>query len=251
MKARPVVSALALILLAGCAGTPAEEPADGAIADPWEPLNRPIYHFNTTFDSLTYKPIAKVYEFVIPSFVRQGVTNFSRNLRTPLVMINNGLQGKGGAAANDLGRFLLNSTVGLGGILDPATFEGLDRNDEDFGQTLASWGVPAGPYVQIPFLGPATLRGALMIPANLYVDPLIHLDNSSVRDKLYGLRLIDVRQRLFAAEELIKDSPDRYLTVRESFLQRRQYLIYDGNPPVEEDPYADFDDDFLDEEAEY
>lgn len=232
----------------GCASAP-EEPSERSPADPWEPLNRPIHSFNTTFDSLTYKPIAKVYEFIIPAFMRQGVTNFSRNLRTPLVMINNGLQGKGKDAANDLGRFLLNSTVGLGGILDPATAEGLDRNDEDFGQTLAVWGVPAGPYVAVPFLGPNTLRDALMIPANFYADPLLHLDNSSVRDKLYGLRAIDLRQRLFAAEELIEDSPDRYLTIRESFLQRRQYLIYDGNPPLDEDPYADFDE-FLDEDVD-
>jgi len=241
---------VALALVAGCASHPDERPPPSP-ADPWEPLNRPLYSFNRGFDSVTYKPLAKVYEFIIPSFMRQGVTNFSRNLRTPLVMINNGLQGKGGAAANDLARLLLNTTVGLGGILDPATAEGLDRNDEDFGQTLAVWGVPAGPYVEVPFLGPNTLRDALMIPLNLYADPLLHYDNSSVRDKLYGLRAIDLRQRLFAAEELIADSPDRYLTVRESFLQRRQYLIYDGNPPIDEDFYDDFEDDFLEEGEEY
>lgn len=257
MATRRLLCLIVLTAVAsGCASTPEEKPPAAAAeqssairspADPWEPLNRPIYAFNQTFDSLTYKPIAKVYEFVIPAIVRQGVTNFSRNLRTPLVMINNGLQGKGFAASNDLGRFLLNSTLGFAGILDPATHVGLDRNDEDFGQTLAVWGVPAGPYVSVPFLGPSTLRDALMIPLNLYVDPLIHYNNSSVRDKLYGLRAIDLRQRLFAAEALIKDSPDRYLTVRESFLQRRKYLVYDGNPPAEDDFYEDFYDDFDDE----
>lgn len=247
---------VACALAGACAGTPEKQSADAPTgqpsttrspADPWEPLNRPIYAFNRTFDSLTYKPIAKVYEFVFPELIRQGVTNFSRNLRTPLVMINNGLQGKGSDAANDLGRFLLNSTLGLGGILDPATDVGLDRHDEDFGQTFAVWGVPAGPFVSVPLLGPNTLRDALLIPLNFYADPLLHLDNSSVRDKLYGLRAIDLRQRLFAAEELIKDSPDRYLTLRESFLQRRRYLIFDGNPPVDDDFYEDFYDDFDDE----
>jgi phospholipid-binding lipoprotein MlaA len=237
---------IAAASLAGCAGDPARV-ATRSAADPWEPLNRPIYAVNDAFDKVLIKPIAKGYEFVFPEPIRRGVTNFSRNLRTPLVGINNLLQGKTGDASNDLGRFLLNSTFGVAGIFDLATPAGFDRNDEDFGQTLAVWGVPSGPYVVVPFLGPNTLRDALMIPFNIAADPLIYLDNSSVRDKLYFLRLIDVRQRLFAAEDLIKDSPDKYVTIRESFLQRRDYLIYDGSPPVDEDPY----DDLLEDYEEY
>jgi len=227
-------------LAAACAGNrPVPEEARSQ-ADPWEPLNRPIHSLNSAYDKVLLKPIAKGYEIVIPSFMRQGVTNFSRNLREPLHVVNNLLQGKGGAAMTDVGRFMLNSTFGVLGIFDWATPAGLERSEEDFGQTLAVWGVRAGPYVVIPFLGPNTLRDALMIPLNLLADPLLHYDNSSVRDKLYVLRLIDVRQRLFAADDLLKDSKDPYITIRESYLQRRQYQIYDGNPPVDEDFYDDF-----------
>lgn len=242
--------ALLYLLLVGALGACASnagKPQARSPADPWEPLNRPIKGFNDTLDKFLLKPVAKGYEVVFPSFFRQGVTNFSRNLRTPLVGINNLLQGKGQAATNDLGRFLLNSTFGVAGILDLATPAGFDRNDEDFGQTIAVWGVPSGPYVVVPFLGPNTLRDALMIPLNVLADPWFHVQNSSVRDKIYWLRLIDARQRLFTAEKLIKDSPDEYLTIRESFLQRRDYLIHDGNPPVDDDFY----DDFLEEDEEY
>lgn len=227
-------------LSAACAGNPPTPKEARSEADPWEPLNRPIHSLNSTYDKILLKPVAKGYEIVIPSFMRQGVTNFSRNLREPLHAINNLLQGKGGAAMTDVGRFMLNSTFGVLGIFDWATPAGLERSEEDFGQTLAVWGVPAGPYVVIPFLGPNTLRDALMIPLNLLADPLLHYDNSSVRDKLYVLRLVDVRQRLFSADELLKDSKDPYITIRESYLQRRQYLIYDGNPPIDEDFYEDF-----------
>lgn len=238
MKHRWLIVCAALALGA-CANNKATE-GSRSPADPWEPLNRPIHGFNTGVDNVIFKPLAKGYEFIFPQFIRTGVGNFSRNLRVPLVAINNLLQGKGGAAANDAGRFLLNSTAGLLGILDPATAAGLDRNNEDFGQTLAVWGVPAGPYVSVPLLGPNTLRDALMIPLNIAADPLIWYSDSAVRDKIYGVRLIDVRQRLFVAEALIKKSPDRYVTIRESFLQRREYLIHDGNPPVDEDFYDDF-----------
>ncbi len=236
-----------LILCAALAlGACASNSGSRSPADPWEPLNRPIHSFNDGVDKVIFKPIAKGYEFVFPQIIRTGVGNFSSNLRTPLVLINNLLQGKGGAAAHDTGRFLMNSTVGLLGILDPATNAGLDANNEDFGQTLATWGVPNGPYVVVPFLGPRTLRDAVMIPFNLAADPLLYYDNASARDKIYGVRLIDVRQRLFAAEALIKESPDRYVTFRESYLQRRQFLVYDGDPPVDDDFY----DEFLEEDEE-
>ena len=133
---------------------------------------------------------------------------------------------------------------GLAGLLDLATDMGLDQNTEDFGQTLAVWGVPAGPYVYVPFFGPFTLRDAIMIPVNQLADPSLYMKERSTRDKIYGVRALDIRQRLFAAEALIKDSPDRYVSIRESYLQRREYLIFDGNPPVDDDFY----DDFLDED---
>ena len=233
-------------LMTGCAST--SSTGSSSDADPLESLNRTSFAVSNAFDTVVLKPAAKGYEYILPSPIRRGVTNISRNLRTPLDGINNLLQGKGGAAANDLGRFVLNSTLGLAGLLDLATDMGLDQNTEDFGQTLAVWGVPAGPYVYVPFFGPFTLRDAIMIPVNQLADPLLYMKERSTRDKIYGVRALDLRQRLFAAEALIKDSPDRYVSIRESYLQRREYLIYDGNPPVDDDFYDDFleDDEFSD-----
>ncbi|MBT8078415.1 MAG: VacJ family lipoprotein [Gammaproteobacteria bacterium] len=237
-----------LLCIAGCATS---APGQRSPADPWEPLNRNIHAFNDTLDSVTLKPVAKAYEKAVPSTARLGVTNFSRNLRSPLNLINSFLQGKPRDGFTEAGRFLANTTFGLLGVLDVATDMGLESHDEDFGQTLAAWGVPDGPYVVVPMLGPRTLRDALAIPLNFLADPLLHYDNSSVRDRLYVLRLVDVRHRLFAAEGLIKDSTDRYLTIRESYLQRRQYLIHDGDPPVDEDFYDDFyDDEYYDDGEE-
>ena len=239
----PIAAAL---LVSACASNPANEGSRSA-ADPWEPVNRPIHAFNQGVDKVLLRPIAKGYEVIFPSVIRQGVTNFSRNLTTPMVGINNLLQGKGEAALNDTGRFLQNSTFGVLGIFDLATLGGMDRNTEDFGQTLAVWGVPAGPYIEVPFLGPHTLRGLFGRPLDVFADPLVHYDNSSVRDKLYVLRAIDVRQRLFAADALIEDSPDRYVTIRESYLQRRRFQIEDGEPPAQAE---EFYEDLLEEEEE-
>lgn len=238
MPKRLAAIVAALLLAAGCASGNAQRSPN----DPWEPVNRPTYTFNDVIDRAIMKPIARGYRKVIPGFVRQGVTNFYRNALTPLTGINNLLQGKGGAATNDLGRFLLNSSFGIAGLFDPATPAGFDRNDEDFGQTLAVWGVPAGPYVVLPFRGPSTLRDALMLPLNAASDPLLYIDERSVRDKLLVLQIIDIRYRLLDAEALIKDSADRYVTIRESYLQRREYLIHDGNPPMDDDFYGEFDD---------
>jgi len=232
------------LTLGACANSGTERP-EKSPADPWEPLNRPIHGFNTVLDNVLLKPVAKGYEFILPSFMRRGVTNFSHNLRTPLNLVNDLLQGKGDAATNELGRFVANSTFGIFGIFDVATAAGIPKGEnEDFGQTFAVWGVPDGPFVVVPVLGPRTLRDAVLIPLNFLMDPLLHYRNSSIRDKLYVLRLVDVRQRLFEAEKLLKGSQDRYITIREAYLQRRQYMIYDGNPPVDDE----FFDEFLEEE---
>ena len=204
-----------------------------------------MHSFNNGLDRALLRPLAKGYEFVLPQFMRTGVGNFFDNLSTPLTAINNALQGKGGAAGSDVGRLLLNSTIGIGGLFDVATTAGLEKHDEDFGQTLAVWGVPSGPYLVFPFFGPSTVRDGLMTPFNRAADPLVYAE-SSIRDKLLPLGIVDARHRLFAAEALIKDSADRYVTFRESFLQRRNYLIYDGDPPVDDDFYDDFEDDFED-----
>ena len=232
-------------MLGACASAP-ENSQTRSPADPWEPFNRSMHSFNNGVDRALLRPLAKGYEFVLPQFMRTGVGNFFDNLSTPLTAINNALQGKGGAAGSDVGRLLLNSTIGIGGLFDVATTAGLDKHDEDFGQTLAVWGVPSGPYLVFPFFGPSTVRDGLMTPFNRAADPLVYAE-SSIRDKLLPLGIVDARHRLFAAEALIKDSADRYVTFRESFLQRRNYLIYDGDPPVDDDFYDDFEDDFEDD----
>ena len=231
-----------VLLVAGCASGGTERSPQ----DPWEPLNRTVYRFNDVLDTAILRPVARGYEKVFPGFFRRGVSNFYRNIGTPLTGINNLLQGKGEAATNDLGRFLLNSTFGVAGIFDLATPAGFDRNDEDFGQTLAVWGVPSGPYVVLPFRGPMTFRDALMFPLNAAADPLFYIDERSIRDKLLVMQVIDARYRLLSAETLIKDSADEYVTIRESYLQRREYQIHDGNPPVDEDFYGEFDEEFED-----
>ena len=153
--------------------------------DPWEPLNRVTYAFNDGLDTVTLRPISKGYKKIVPGFVRRGISNFFANLRTPLIIVNNLLQGKGRDALSDTGRLLVNSTVGIGGLIDVATPAGLEEHDEDFGQTLAKWGVPDGPFLMVPFLGPRTLKDAITIPLNFLFDPLFYYENSSVRDKVW------------------------------------------------------------------
>ena len=238
------------IVLSGCANAPADDSGKAparAEHDPLEPLNRSLFSINNAVDRVTLKPIARGYKAVMPEFARRGVTNFSRNLFTPRSAINNLLQGKPGPGFTDLGRFIINTTIGIGGLIDVATAQGMPEYDEDFGQTLAVWGIPEGPYLFIPILGPKTLLDALATPINIFFDPLYHYDNSSVRDKIYALRLIDLRMRLLTAEALLEDSQDPYLTLRESYLQNRRFQIYDGNPPAT-DEEEDLFEEFFDEE---
>jgi phospholipid-binding lipoprotein MlaA len=233
----------AALLSGGCASAPAGDPVDH---DPWESMNRGLYSFNDGLDKISFRPLAKGYVKVIPSPVRRSVTNFSRNLSTPGSMINNFLQGKPGKGFQELGRFIMNSTVGIGGLFDFASREGLEASPEDFGQTAAAWGIPPGPFVMLPFFGPRTVRDAVTLPLDIAADPLRYYGDDTIRISLWLLRLIDVRARLLPLEGLLKDSPDRYVTIRESYLQNREFEIYDGDPPVEEDD--EFYDEFLEEE---
>ena len=231
---------VALALTSGCASQPAAPPEERSVADPWEPLNRQIHGFNSGLDNVTLKPLAKGYQAVVPQVIRTGIGNFSANLRTPLNMVNQLLQGKGKDGLSEAGRFLANSTFGLLGLFDVATDMGLEQKNEDFGETFAVWGVPDGPYVVIPVLGPRTLRDAAAMPLNFLGDLLIHYDNSPVRDRIYFVRLVDVRERLLSADSLLEGSTDRYIAIREAYLQNRRYRIYDGLPPEDDDFYDDF-----------
>jgi len=242
--------ALLLLALGGCAASPASDSGDGGEPavrvryDPLEPLNRGMYAFNDAIDRVTLKPVARGYKAVVPEFARRGVTNFSKNLLTPRSVVNNFLQGKPAPGFSELGRFIINSTLGLGGLIDIASAQGMAVHDEDFSQTLAVWGVPDGPYLFLPFLGPNTVLEAVTMPVDLLSDPLAHYDNASVRDKVYVLRAIDVRARLLTAEKLLEDSKDPYLTLRESYLQNRRFQVYDGNPPTTQEEDELFDEFF-------
>jgi phospholipid-binding lipoprotein MlaA len=235
----------ALIVLAfsvtACSSIPPEQRVE---SDPWESLNRSLYSVHTTIDNATFKPLAKGYRKVLPRPIRTGVSNFFRNLTTPRSIINNFLQGKPADGFSEVGRFMFNSTLGVGGLVDVASIGGMEEYREDFGQTAAVWGVPDGPFVMLPILGPQTLRDAILMPLNIIVDPLFQYENASVRDKLYVVRAIDLRHQFLTADKFLADSKDPYLTTRESYLQNREFEIYDGNPPVDDD----FFDEFLNEE---
>jgi phospholipid-binding lipoprotein MlaA len=213
--------------------------------DPWESWNRGVYKVNDKLDRAIAKPVARGYVRVVPRFVRTGISNFFDNLDTTTVMINDALQGKFGASANDLGRFLLNSVVGLGGVLDPATSAGLDKNNEDFGQTLGHWGVHPGPFVELPFLGPSDLRDAPAKLVDTYTNPKQYIRNTDVKYGLWGLSLLDSRARLLSLDDTLQHVFDPYAFIRDAYLQRRAYLISDGKLTEEPlvDPGADSDSD--------
>ncbi len=205
--------------------------------DPWESWNRGVYKVNDKLDRAIAKPVARTYLRVVPQPIRTGVSNFLENLRTPTVMINDALQGKPLAALNDLGRFALNSTLGLAGILDPATSAGLDRNNEDFGQTLGVWGVHPGPFLELPLLGPSDLRDGPARVVDTYTNPHQYIRNASIKWGLYGVNLVDTRTSLLSLDETLKNVYDPYAFVRDAYLQRRAYLVSDGK--VTEEPMVD------------
>jgi phospholipid-binding lipoprotein MlaA len=228
---------LIAFLATACASIPPEQRVE---SDPWESLNRPLYNFNTTLDNGLTKRLATGYKKILPSPVRKGVSNFFQNLTTPRSVINNLLQGKPQRGLSEFGRFIFNSTIGVGGLIDVASMSGMEEYREDFGQTAAVWGVPDGPYVMLPLLGPQTLRDAIMLPLDIIADPLYQYDNSSVRDKLYVVRLIDLRYRFLTASKFLDESENPYVTMRESYLQNREYEVYDGDPPMDDDFFDEF-----------
>lgn len=228
-------------------GTPAgdsfsSQPAGNSV-DPWEGFNRGVYKFNDTLDRFLLKPVAKGYRKIMPRPLDQGVTNFFRNLSAPLTLVNDILQFKPRHFLSESARFLLNSTVGLFGLMDPASAVGLAYHPEDFGQTLAVWGVKPGPYVVLPFFGGRTLRDAFTMVPDSYLSYYRHVDDQTLRYTLWGTDLIDTRADLIPAEQLI--TGDRYVFLRDAYLQRRNYLIHDGKVKKKrfgEEDFGDFDD---------
>ena len=202
----------------------AEEPED---RDPWEGFNRAMFRFNDTADRWFLKPAAVSYRQVTPMFMQTGISNFFSNLHEINNILNDVLQWKWGQAGNDTGRFLVNSTVGLVGLFDVAQHMGLERSDgEDFGQTLAVWGMSSGPYLVVPFLGPSTVRDAPAEVVQWYTNPLSYLDDNAVENTLKSVDVIQIRASLLQAETLLQG--DRYVLMRDAYLQRREFLINDG-----------------------
>ena len=223
--------AIALSVITGCAGTPSTT----KVEDPYEGFNRKVYAFNTTVDRYSLKPAAKVYRAVIPRFARTGVSNFFDNLGTPPSSLNNFLQGKPQEGMSEMARFVFNSTIGLGGLIDVAGKSGIEANPEDFGQTFATWGMPSGPYIYLPIFGPSTGLDLFARPFDFYSDPLNYIDDTGTEDKLRILRIVQIRAQLLSAEGLIEDSEDPYVALREAFLQNREFRIFDGDPPTSEE----------------
>jgi phospholipid-binding lipoprotein MlaA len=223
--------------LSACVTLPPNHPRSPQ--DPWESWNRGVYKFNDALDRAVAKPVARTYVRVVPQPIRTGVTNFFANLNTPTVMINDALQGKILAAANDLGRFVLNTTMGVGGLFDPATSAGLQRNDEDFGQTLGHWGVHPGPFVEIPILGPSDLRDAPARVVDTYTNPRQYIKNDWIKYGLYLPDFIDRRAALLPLDDTLKNTYDPYAFVRDAYLARRAYLVSDGK--ITEEPLVDPD----------
>jgi len=217
--------------------------------DPFEPANRAIFRFNEVADKYVARPIAKGYQYVIPAVLRTGITNFFDNLNYPIDIINAALQGKFKQAGLDTSRLIINTTVGVLGFMGPATDVGLVKNNEDFGQTLGVWGVPEGPYIMVPFFGPYTMRSGVGIAADAYASPQLRLFSSSVTTKVNILWLIHRRSMLIGIDEEIQRAFDRYAFVRDAYIQNREYLLFDGNPPEQEFEF-DFDDEEFDEEFE-
>lgn len=214
--------------LSACAHSPIDDPSD-----PLEPVNRVFFTFNEKVDKYVAQPVARGYVDTVPQPIRAGVGNFLRNITYPTVIINDVLQGKMVQAGEDTGRFLLNSTFGLAGFLDPATMVGLERHDEDFGQTFGKWGVGPGWYLMLPFFGPSTNRDLVGRAANSATSVVSYMDTEVTLP--YALvEAIDYRAGLLGAEKVLEQQFDRYIFVRGAYLQRRQNQVYDGNPPKEE-----------------
>jgi phospholipid-binding lipoprotein MlaA len=246
---RAAVLVFAAVVLTGCAAAPGRTAMDD---DRWEKFNRGVYKVNDTVDRAALKPTAKGYKKVTPGFIRAAVGNFFSNLDYPATIVNQFLQGKGVTGLKDTGRFLLNTTLGVAGIFDVATPIGLEAHDEDFGQTLAVWGVNSGPFLTLPLFGPSTLRDAPSRFFDYFLDPLTHTDIPWEAE--WGQRVLDVvhtRAELLTLDPTLERAFDPYAFIRDAWLQRREFEIFDGAPPPEtlDEEFIEEDEALLDDEA--
>ena len=230
-RSKLILPALA-ILVAGCASVQNPDPRD-----PFEGFNRAVYKFNDGFDRAIAKPVATAYVKVTPGPVRTGVRNFFSNIADVFIGVNNLLQGKPEEALTDWGRFAFNTTFGFLGIADWATDMGLEKHDEDFGQTFGRWGAGTGPYLVLPFLGPSDVRDGVGTAFDMYTDPVSNRTPVDERNSAIALRLVSKRADLLGASRLLEQAAlDPYAFLRDAYLQRRRSLVYDGRPPRERMP---------------
>ncbi|MDZ7938982.1 MAG: VacJ family lipoprotein [Rhodoferax sp.] len=217
-------------LLAGCATV-----ANPDKRDPLESFNRGMFSFNDGVDRVVLKPVAKGYQAVVPQLVRRGVGNFFNNLSDVWSAINNGLQARGEETGDSVGRVMVNTTLGLGGVIDVASDLGIDRHRTNFGATLGRWGVFPGPYIVLPLLGPATLREVAALPVDQQGSLITHVPNESTRTGLTVLNVVDLRAQYLRAGDVVNGAAlDRYTFTREAYLQRQRNADYDGDPPEED-----------------
>ena len=227
-KLYTALAVTSLALISGCAAT------DAPKADPFEGLNRATYAFNDALDNAVLTPVAKGYQAVTPGFFRAGVSNLFGNIGEVVTALNDLLQGKGGDAASDAGRFLVNSTLGVLGLFDVATPMGLEKHNADFGQTMGKWGVASGPFLMIPLMGPSTLRDAASRPVDAYAGYFRYVDHIPTRNSAFGLEIIDLRANLLGASSTLDTAAlDKYQFIRDAYLQRRLRSVYDGKVPQE------------------
>jgi phospholipid-binding lipoprotein MlaA len=218
---------LAASLVAGCAASPSR-------VDPLEPMNRAFYEVHDAVDTAVMRPAIQFYIDVVPQPIRQSVSNFFNNIDDLISAMNDLLQGDFDRFGNDMGRVTLNTGFGIAGLFDLASMVGIERGNQDFGLTFGKWGFDQGPYLFVPLFGPTTVRDGAGWIARLYVGPVGYITDIPLRNTLYGIGAVDLRAQYTEASKLVDTAAlDRYLFIRNAYLQRRRYMVYDGKPPPE------------------
>ena len=227
-----LLSALCLLLLCACATLP---PGPRNPRDPWERMNRTTYKFNDKLDKAVLRPLARGYQKVTPGFAQTGVRNFMDNLNYSIVMLNDLLQGQIKPFFSDTLRLIVNTTIGIGGLFDPATRMGIDKNDRDLGQTFGKWGIGSGPYVVLPFLGPSDVRDAFGRLGDDFSTPRQYIRNPYWNYGLWALDVMDTRARLLSLDRLLDSAYDPYAFMRNAYLQRRDFKVNGGQSASEDE----------------
>jgi phospholipid-binding lipoprotein MlaA len=229
---RTSLAAPLLLLLSACA---TQAPTRSDARDPWERMNRATYAFNDKFDKSIFRPVARGYRTAVPHVVRTGIRNAFDNVDTTITMVNDLLQGQFTGLVHDTSRLLVNTVIGIGGLFDPATAMGLEKSDRDFGQTLGKWGVHAGPYLVLPFLGPSDVRDTFGRAGDTYGTPRTYISNTYWNYGSWVLEKIDWRSRLLDSDHLLDSAYDPYAFLRNAYLQNRAFKVRGGNSQGEED----------------